>query len=457
MRRKIKKSLPAKVFLCIFGLLTLSSLVIYLVSMAVIPQRYTLIATDKVADEITELVDTLASTEYDQALDVLQQFCIQHRAQITLSDGLNTLTISYLEESDSSQVASSVAEVTFPDQAATYLLNIIAPISAQGELTAVFLRLLPLIFLLILAISFFGAWLCHRILVTPVLQISRISQRMAAADLTWRCQLDRTDELGMLAGSLNSMAARLSQAMGELEDANAALQSDIDAAKHLERQRQDFFTAVSHELKTPITALKGQLESMLLGIGDYQNHDKYLPQALGTVEEMERLVREILRLSKLEAVGLPEDRETVSLEELLEICISTLQPLAEEKEITIDTAGLSDQPIYVHRQLFQKALSNLIGNAVRYSPPRAKVVIKTDRGLLHIQNTGVTIDETDLPDLFTPFYRSEKSRNRQTGGSGLGLYIVKTILELHSMGYQLHNQGDSVVFTIHFNQNEMKP
>ena len=111
-------------------------------------------------------------------------------------------------------------------------------------------------------------------LVRPVLEISRISKRMAHLDMTWDCKVNRTDELGVLANSLNTMAKRLDTAMKELESANEQLKDDMEHITELSRQRRDFFAAASHELKTPITILKGQIESMILGIGKYKDTEK---------------------------------------------------------------------------------------------------------------------------------------------------------------------------------------
>ena len=105
--------------------------------------------------------------------------------------------------------------------------------------------------------------------------------------MTWDCKVNRTDELGVLANSLNTMAKRLDIAMKELESANEQLKDDMEHITELSRQRRDFFAAASHELKTPITILKGQIESMILGIGKYKDPGKVLPETLKEVENME--------------------------------------------------------------------------------------------------------------------------------------------------------------------------
>ena len=127
---------------------------------------------------------------------------------------------------------------------------------------------------------------------------------MTELDMTWRCDTDRKDEIGVLSSSLNTMAARLQSTMEELETANQQLTKDVKKFQRLEEQHRNFFAAVSHELKTPLTILKGQLENMILGFGDYQNHDKYLPQALKSAEDIEYLVKEILSITKMETMNI---------------------------------------------------------------------------------------------------------------------------------------------------------
>ena len=110
----------------------------------------------------------------------------------------------------------------------------------------------------------------------PVLRINRVSKRMAELDFSWRCEENRTDELGTLAHSLNEMSQKLSASMTDLKCANEKLQADIERERALEQAQLDFFSAVSHELKTPITVIKGQTEGMILNVGDYQDRNKYL-------------------------------------------------------------------------------------------------------------------------------------------------------------------------------------
>ena len=143
-------------------------------------------------------------------------------------------------------------------------------------------------------------------------------------------------------------------------------------------------------------------------------------------------------------------RSAVSMRDILSESVEALRPLAEEKEINISAIFNSEPVVAGSPVLIERAIHNIVGNAVRHSPNGSDVTIELDNSLLTVMNTGVTIPDDDLPDMFTPFHRIDKSRNRSTGGSGLGLYIVKTIFDLHGFKYKIENKDDAVLFTVEF-------
>lgn len=452
MVKKIRNSLSAKVFLWIAGLLILCSLLIYGMVMIFLPQSYTVVASSRVEAEIEQLIDTLSQTDYDSAGEVIEKFCQDNRASVILDDGTASHTFGTVDEQsvERGEAMTAAVDVKFADRNGNYYLSITAPVSAGNELNMAFLGLLPLLLLLILLISALGAFLCSRVLVRPVLEISRISKRMAHLDMTWDCKVNRTDELGVLANSLNTMAKRLDAAMKELENANEQLRKDMEHISELSRQRRDFFAAASHELKTPITILKGQVESMILGVGKYKDVGNVLPETLKEVENMERLVKEILTISKIEMDGLAGKTESVSLLDVITKVTETLLPLAQERQIAVHSQLTENVMVSGNTSLLEKAIHNVLSNAIRHSPEGAEVFVHLMPSALTVTNTGISIPEDDLPVLFTPFYRVEKSRNKSTGGSGLGLYLVKTILDLHGFCYRVENTETGVVFAVMF-------
>ena len=167
---------------------------------------------------------------------------------------------------ESAPIISNSYYFSFADDNSQYILTVYGEASQIAELRQSFVSVLPILFCVILLVSLATAWVYSRIITNPVLKISRISKEMSDMRLEWQLEERRSDELGVLENSLNTLSRKLSATLEELQSANLQLQKDIEHQKALERAQQDFFSSASHELKTPITIIKGQLEGMLLGI-----------------------------------------------------------------------------------------------------------------------------------------------------------------------------------------------
>lgn len=458
MVKKIKSSLSAKSFLFIALLLVLCGLLIYSSVVLFLPNSYTIVASDRINQELRDLAATLSETNFTQADDVLATFCRDNRASVLLTGWGERLLIGYVDEGlDSGDVFTTTLNVTFADRPVSYTLTVSAPISAGHELTMAFGELLPVLLVIVLVISALGAFICSRILVRPVLEISRISQRMAELDMSWSCDVKSSDELGVLAESLNTMARRLDAAMSSLEDANRQLRADMEQMAAMSKQRRDFFAAASHELKTPITIIKGQIEGMLMGIGRYKDVQGILPETMHEVERMEQLVAEILEITRLEMDGLAGHTGPVDFSSLTRKVVQELMPLAEERAMELGAEIPDGVTVTGAEPLLERAVHNIITNALRHSPAGEHAVVVLRPGRLTVRNSGVNIPEDELKVLFTPFARVEKSRNKASGGSGLGLYLVKTIIDLHGFTCSIDNDGDGVIFTVEWPQAPQLP
>ena len=288
----------------------------------------------------------------------------------------------------------------------------------------------------------------------PVLRISDVSRRMAELDFNWKCKESRIDELGTLAHSLNEMSQRLRASMADLKSANEKLQADIERERALEQAQLDFFSAVSHELKTPITVIKGQTEGMILNIGDYQDRNKYLMRSLEIINTMESMVQEILTVSRMKSSKVGLKKENIQFADMLKQEYALFEDLIIQKGIDWKENITPDLCVVGDMALLQKAINNLVSNAIAYSPEGSAIYLTAfaEKGAARflLENTGVHIPDSELPKLFDAFYRVEHSRNKRTGGSGLGLYIVKTILEQHQAEYSIENTKRGVLFTIQF-------
>lgn len=451
MRNRIRGSLNKKVFLWVFLALTVCSILIYGIVMTVIPQRYQIISDNELEKNSYDLFSELQELTYDEGVKRIYDFCITNHASASLSDGTESLSFGTMDNTKNCTATTSYSTgITFTDSKMNYFLSVISAIQTADGITVIFLKMIPVILGIILLLSILSAWICSKIIVSPIVRISRISGKMAELDMTWKCDVKSSDEIGVLASNLNMMAEHLKKAMDDLEEANRVLREDVKKIQQMEVQRRHFFAAVSHELKTPLTILKGQIENMILGYGDYQNHEKYLPQTLKAAEDMEYLVQEILSVTKMETMNVKNTAEEISLHEVIETSIRNISPLADEKMIHIYLKIPRDIVLSVNRSMFLKAVSNVIGNAVQYSPCGEDIFIylqtEEERQTLIVENTGVIISDQDMPYMFTPFYRVDKSRNKSTGGNGLGLYITKTILHLHGIDCRIENGENRVIF-----------
>ncbi len=334
----------------------------------------------------------------------------------------------------------------------TYVVFVAKNTELESQTADAIRKALPVLSVVVVLVSTAAAIFYTWYMTRPVKKISAIARRMADMEFDVRCPVRRSDEVGVLSDSLNEMAHRLSAALLELREANGKLQEDIDRERQLEQQRLAFFSAASHELKTPITIIKGQLEGMLYQVGRYQDRETYLARSLEVTNTLETMVQELLTISRLETPGYICKKSRVDMSRLAADRIAVLSELFLQRELTLETFLSPDMAVMGDARLLEKVLDNLLGNAAAYSPAGNRVTVKLwkEAGVMifSVENTGVQIPEEALPKLFEAFYRVDASRSRQTGGSGLGLYIVKTILDLHGAAVRIENTEQGVAATV---------
>ena len=251
-----------------------------------------------------------------------------------------------------------------------------------------------------------------------------------------------------LARSIRLTAENLEQVLKERDASNKRLQEELEYQKQLKQEQKVFFASASHDLKTPVTVLKGQLTGMLYRVGVYQDRDKYLK----SLEEMERRIQEILEVSQMESRETQAVMEPIGLNVFLLEIWRVLEDEAIRKGIELELEIPRELLVQGDRRLLQKAAENVLENGLQYSPQGALLWVYTyeegDRVCLSIENTGVWLPQHESTDLFRPFYRLEESRNRDSGGSGLGLYLVEKALRLQGMEYKIANSPEGVLFSI---------
>ena len=303
-------------------------------------------------------------------------------------------------------------------------------------------------------LSIIGSRIFSYYMKKPIVRMSRIAERMAEQDFDWYCPDERDDEIGRLAKSLNKLSDELSAALEKLSDKNLYLKNEIALEKERERRRMLFFSGVSHELKTPISVVIGQIEGMRSGIGVYKDRDKYLEKCSNTLNELVSFINEILLVSHID-MGDMDAQEIVKIDSILDEEIAFYDGLITEKNIELEYEVPDNVDFRGNEQLLKKALGNILGNAFKYTPEGGKVSVqlesqkdaenKSGKVNLTITNSPAHIDEQHLPHLFEAFYRADTSNK---DGSGLGLYITGMVLEMFGAEYTIENTEDGVKFKV---------
>jgi two-component system phosphate regulon sensor histidine kinase PhoR len=212
---------------------------------------------------------------------------------------------------------------------------------------------------------------------------------------------------------------------------------DITELRRLERIRRDFVANVSHEFRTPLTAIQGFAETLIGGaIDDPQNRGRFLAIILEHSRRLARLTEDLLRLSQMDADQLALEIRGVSVSQLIESCYETAQRRAGEKELVLSLNVASQMPdVAADNRRLQEVLQNLLDNAIQYTLPGGKIVlsaeIRNDEVIFTVADTGIGIPQADQPRIFERFYRVDVARSREAGGTGLGLSIAKHLVEAH--------------------------
>ena len=266
------------------------------------------------------------------------------------------------------------------------------------------------------------------------------AEKLAQGDLQTRVPVNGRDEVAMLANTFNKMAEQL--------------QAADQKQRELESLRRDLIAWVSHDLQTPLTSIRAILEALSDGVVEEpETVKRYLNTAQRDVGSLSALIDDLFQMAQLDAGGFPLHRAEASLSDLISDTLESFTELANQGEITLEGNVDSDvDPVQMDTQAIGRVLNNLIGNALRHTPPMGRVSVwvrRTGEGVeVTVSDTGEGIRADDLPHIFERFYRGEKSRNRGTGGAGLGLAIARGIVQAHGGNLRADSQiGKGTQFT----------
>lgn len=271
-------------------------------------------------------------------------------------------------------------------------------------------------------------YFAQKVLVKPLDEINRAARKLAKGDTAKRVHIDSTDEIGELAESFNIMAESL---------------EDVD------KKRKDFISNVSHELRSPITSIKGFVAGILDGIIPSDKENFYLQIVYNEIDRLARLVNDLLDISAMESGKFKLTLSEFNVNEIIRLCILNLESKINEKGLKVEVVfDESRQHVIGDRDRVIQIITNLIENAIKYSSKNGKLEInaysKGDKVLVSIYNDGPTISKEDINNIWDRFYKSDKSRTNKIS-MGLGLSIVRLILSQHEQDIWVKNIDDKGV------------
>lgn len=412
-------SIRYKLFCITSGLLIALALIIYLILYYLLPSYYHKYKIESLHEEVNTLIEEAVNHDTKELENNLYDIAKKQNLAILLSDtsgrvvyGKNEIFLFKFDKYKSKNILklgkiakeyTMSTHISTNDKSTPYRLDIMMPLQPIDEASQVIRKIMPYILLVAVFVGMIGAFIYSSTVTRPLIKI-------------------------------------------------------IESEREQEQKRRDFIATISHELKTPITIISGQIEGMIYNIGKYKDRDTYLKKSYESTQELKELVNEMIEVSKSETLKQDLYLKNINLSILIDSLVKRQIFLIEDKNLKTVLDIDENISIVADEEKIIRAINNIINNAIKYSPEGETVTIrlykrKNGRGIktyLEVENSGITIEKKYLEEVFNPFFRIEKSRSRKTGGSGLGLYIVSTILKSHGFEYSIRNKVNSVVFTIKF-------
>lgn len=294
-------------------------------------------------------------------------------------------------------------------------------------------------------------WYVSRKITTPILQLADISERMTHLDFDVRYEGKSRNEIALLGENINKLSEALEKTISELKTANNELKKDIEKKNQIDEMRKEFLANVSHELKTPIALIQGYAEGLQEGIGeDPESRSFYCDVIVDEAAKMNTMVKKLLTLNQLEFGNDVVSMERFDITALITNYLQSAEILAKQNEITVMMAQYG--PVYVWGDEFktEEVFMNYFSNAVNHCEKDKVIEVQIEQRDRHARvsvfNTGSPIPEDSLPHIWEKFYKVDKARTREYGGSGVGLSIVKAIMESMNQKFGAVNYENGVAF-----------
>lgn len=317
---------------------------------------------------------------------------------------------------------------------------------------AFFLNVLMVVIVLAVAMI----WIVSEKVGEPILKLADLSKRMAQLDFDARYEGDDKNEIAVLGESFNQMSEKLEETISSLKSANIELQRDVESKTRIDNMRKEFVANVSHELKTPIAIIQGYAEGLMEGITDDPESQRYYCEVImDETARMNRMVKNLITLSQLESDADAITMERFELTDLIGNCIQSSDILIKQAGIHMVFEPEREVSVWADEYQIEEVFRNFLSNAIHHAAVSEirkekliEVMVKKTDGRVRISvfNTGEQIPEESLEHIWDKFYKVDKARTREYGGTGIGLSIVKAVMERIGQPYGVINREDGVEF-----------
>ncbi len=303
----------------------------------------------------------------------------------------------------------------------------------------------------LILIAVVSVWYFSKRLTDPILELAILSEKMADLDFNAKYTSGGYDEIGELGANFNRMSEKLESTISELKGANNRLKEDIEQKEKLERMRNEFLGNVSHELKTPIALIQGYAEGLKEGVNDdAESREFYCDVIMDEAAKMNQMVKNLLALNQLEFGDEDIVFERFDLTELVGGVLQSMEILAEQEEVRV--IFRQEESVYVWADEFkvEQVVRNYVSNAFHHVDKEKVVEVKIGtadgKAKVTVFNTGTPIADEDVGHIWEKFYKVDKAHTRGYGGNGIGLSIVKAIMESFHQQYGVNNYDNGVEF-----------
>ena len=450
-----------KTFLVSIGLFAALIILVHALVYTLMPQFYLQQKEREAADNLTALVTELRGKSTEEMRRLSQEFASMKNVNITLTiDGRDQYfqgfqSINIVTDSgksvDTSVVKIADGQTVDPrsvilqqgsvtdKQGRAVTVKLLADVAPVTQAKLATLHVLPYTMLGSLLVALLFSYIYSRFVTRPIRQMAAVTTTMQRLEKDARYPVNSNDEIGVLGRNINELYQNLWQTIRSLEHENKRI-------TQLEKEKIAFLRAASHELKTPLAALRIMLENMQLNIGEYKNRDQYLAEAVEQVDRLAAMVNDVLRSGSVAEQALRQEKR-LRIDKLIAEVVDDYTLLAKTRSMTF-TVDARPTIIRANRDMMRHVISNLVSNAVRHGDAGSIIKITCDQHELAIENACKPLTKQQLQHIFDPFYRSSAATKQHADSSGIGLYTVKMLLDAKGLDYEFVPHGQGMRFVV---------